>query len=192
MSAEANCATCCGPVRGRARLAGEHRSPFVVRTKAASVARPLNGNTSRRAGVVLLEVIIALALFAAAAAVISGSFRACASSVDRLRIQAVADDLAVSLLSEMQLGLIEPVDDGPYDYGEPYEDWSWEIVTSDLNDVIDTEGPLMMRVEIVIRHADGNCTRRLRYLVPATLEPEDEPADEPADEGPVDMGGQAP
>ena len=110
-------------------------------------------------------------------------------------MQAVADDLAVSLLSEMQLGLLEPVDDGPYDYEEPYEDWSWEIVTSDLDDVIVTEGPLMMRVELVIRHINGTCTRRLSYLVPGPLDDSGEvDPDAPDDAGtaPPDMGGEAP
>ena len=126
----------------------------------------------------LLEVIFALSLFAAAAAVIAGSFSACARSVGRLRIQAVADNLAVTLLSEMQLGFVPPVDDGPTDYPEPYKDWSWEIVTSDVDDVIDAEGPVMMRIEIIIRHAGGECTRRLRYLVPdMSREVEDEEVD---------------
>ena len=127
---------------------------------------------------VLLEVIFALSLFAAAAAVIAGSFSACARSVGRLRIQAVADNLAVTLLSEMQLGFVPPVDDGPNDYPVPYEDWSWEIVTSDVDDLIDAEGPVMMRIEIIIRYAGGGYTRRLRYLVPdMSQEVEDEEVD---------------
>jgi len=134
-------------------------------------------STARR-GVVLLEVIFALALFVAAAAVVSGSFSACAASAGRLRLQAVADDLAVTLLSEMQLGLIEPVDDGPYDFNEPCDDWSWEIVTSDMDDVIDVDGPIMLRVEIVIRHSGGQCTRRLTTLVPDTADETEQPVDE--------------
>ena len=207
--------TCVGPARAcvpRARLAGElarrvcecHARPKRQHGEQARPLNknplnknplnknPLNGNAQRRAGVVLLEVIFALSLFAAAAAVISSSFSACASSAGRLRLQAVADDLAVTLLSEMQLGLVEPVDDGPYDFEDPYEDWSWEIVTSSMNDVIDIDGPVMMRVEIVIRHSGGECVRRLTTLVPDTLDEGEQPEDGQPEDRPLDDGSEAP
>ena len=128
----------------------------------------------------LLEVVFALGLFAAVAAIVSGSFSACAASAQRLRTQAVADNLAVTLLSEMQLGLIPPEDDGPEFFEEPHEDWSWEVVTAEMDDVIDIDGPVMKSVEIIIRHVDGHCTHRLTYLVPDTSQDE-EPVDDEAE-----------
>jgi len=147
---------------------------------------PSRSATERaRRGVAMLDVLFALSLFAAAAAVVSSSFSACAASVSRMQLQAVADNLVVSILSEVQLELLPPEDDGPYAFEEPFEDWSWEIVTAEMDDVIDVDGPVMLSVEIIITHYEGECTRRLTVLVPAPVEEEEE---EPAPEGEADMG----
>ena len=101
----------------------------------------------RRGGIALLEVVFALSLFAAAAAVICSSFGASASSVSRMHRQAVADNLAVTLLSEMQLDIVPAEDDGPYEFAEPFENWTWEVVTAEMDEVIDVDGPVLMSAE---------------------------------------------
>src|SRR5687767_5719919 len=52
-------------------------------------------------GAVLLEVLLALALFCGAAGVIMGSLTSSVRAVDRLRLEAQAADLAVTTLSEI-------------------------------------------------------------------------------------------
>jgi len=147
---------------------------------AGEQARPLNLNRPRRGGIALLEVVFALSLFAAAAAVICSSFGASARSVSRMHRQALADNLAVTLLSEMQLDIVPAEDDGPYEFEEPFEDWTWEVVTAEMDDVIDVDGPVLMSVEIIIRHIEGNCTRRLTFLVPDTSQDDQGEIDEGA------------
>ena len=133
-----------------------------------ALARPLNASNRCCRGIAMLEVVFALSLFAAAVAVICGSFSASANAVSRMQLHAVADNLAVTLLSQMQLGIVPSEDDGPYGFEEPFADWTWEVVTAEMNEVIDIDGPVLMSVEIIIRHIDGDCTRRLTVLVPDT------------------------
>jgi type II secretion system protein I len=143
--------------------------------------------TSRREprrAAILLEVIFALALLSAAAATILGSLDASVRTARRLRIAAVAEDLVVTLLSEIQLGLVPAQDDGPIEYEEPYEGWTWEVVTSDLEDVIEAPESDLKRVEVVVVHVSTGLTRRLGCLLPAI------PSDASMSEGYVeDYGG---
>jgi len=160
----------------------EHGAPI---RSAGELARRGAVRAPRRGGVAMIEVLFALSLFAASTAVISSSFSACATSVSRMQLQAVADNLAISMLSELQLELLPAEDDGPYAFEEPFEDWTYEVVTAEMTDVIDIDGPVMTSVEIIIRHYQGECTRRVTTLVPAP--PEEEEAEE-GPEGEAEMG----
>ena len=126
----------------------------------------------RPGGVVLLEVIFALALFVGGASVILGGLSSSVQSAMRLQAEAVADDLVVTLTSEIRMQLVPIADDGPNEYDEPYLGWTWEIVISEFQDVIDTEGPQMTRVEIIVSNQDAGCKRRLTLLMPVAAEDE--------------------
>jgi len=115
---------------------------------------------------VLLEVIFAIGLFAAAAGVVIGSFAASIKATRLLRVQAQAVDRAVTLLSEMQMGLVPPVDDGPTDYDEPEQDWSWQVVTSEL-DAESLDAPTMTQVQILITYKPEGFTYSLFHVVPS-------------------------
>jgi len=136
---------------------------------------------SRRRGIVLLETVFALALFVGGASVILSGISACVRSVQRMEAETVADDLIVTLLSEVRMELVPPQDDGPNEYEEPYLGWTWQIVTSEFQDVIEAEGPEMVCVEIIVSNADAGCERRLTLLVVAPDEEElpDEDSDAP-------------
>jgi len=97
---------------------------------------------------VLLEAIFALTLFAATAAVVIGGLNSCIQNVNDLRMKAKAGDLAVTLLSEIQMGLVPPADDGPTDYPVPDEDWCWQIVTAPLDPV--PSAPPQTQLKIII------------------------------------------
>jgi len=120
--------------------------------------------------VVLLEVIFAVTLFVAAGAVILGGLNACIRTARDLRLEARGTDLAVTLLSEIQMGLIPAEDDGPTEY-EAQEDeslagWTWQIVTSPFIEESSLEGAALKRVEIVIANAEQNFICRLVQLMP--------------------------
>ncbi|MCD6364268.1 MAG: hypothetical protein J7M14_00155 [Planctomycetes bacterium] len=113
-----------------------------------------------------MEVLFALALFTAGAATILTGMRASATTVRTLRRQTVATNLAVTLLSEIRMGLVPAEEDGPNEYEEPYEGWTWEIVVDESLDVV--EEPVMKHVEIVIAAPDESYTSRLVFLMPDT------------------------
>ena len=67
-------------------------------------------------GAILFEVVLALALFVFAAAVISGGFSASLKSVDRMRAALDASNLAISTLAEIELGLQPMTSSAPTDF----------------------------------------------------------------------------
>jgi hypothetical protein len=113
---------------------------------------------------VLLEVVLALVLFVGAAAVISGGLQASLAGLERMRLNAHATDLAVSVLAELQLGLRSLDKPGPEPFEEPFENWSWEVVTSPAVELPGEEKPLQ-RVEVIVRHLDPPLVFRLTQLL---------------------------
>lgn len=122
-------------------------------------ARP----SGRARGAVLLEVILALALFAATSGVVLGSLNVCLGAARRIRLGAVAADLAVTRLSEIQMGLVPLRDAGPEACEEPHGDWTWQVATTVFTDR-SAEGGLK-RVEIVLKRASPEYVYRLVALV---------------------------
>jgi hypothetical protein len=122
--------------------------------------------TSRQRGSVLLEVVLALALFVAAATVITAGINASIQSTERLRLQNHAANLAITVLSEMQMHVrpIAPV--GPEPFAAPLEDWNFQIeVAQDLNSA---EGDALRPVEVIIRNSHENVVRRMTQLFRAS------------------------
>jgi type II secretory pathway pseudopilin PulG len=115
--------------------------------------------------VALLEIVLALALFFGVAMAVLGGLSAAIRSARQVRSEAVATDLAVTLLSEIRMGLVGLEDAGP----TPYEDealaaWAWEVVVTPVTADL-TTGIELSRVEIIIRNANENLTRRLYHLI---------------------------
>jgi hypothetical protein len=112
-----------------------------------------------------MEILFALALFVAAGTVILGGLSASITSAGRARMEGRAADLAVTLLSELQMGLRDVVDEGPVGYeDETLEDWTWRVITEPVDRI--HQGGELVRVEIVIRYAPENYVHRLRHLLP--------------------------
>jgi len=134
----------------------------------------------RAAGAVLLEVILALALFVGAASAVAGGLAAAAGAVERLRLDVQAADLASSTLSRIQIGLLPAVTAGPESFAPPDNDWSWQVAASDI-----PEGgsePPLRRLEVTVRNAGAGVTRRLvQFIYPPLVQPivkEEEPGHE--------------
>jgi hypothetical protein len=123
-------------------------------------------------GAVLLEVVLALVLFVAAATIISAGLNASLNSVERLRLTTHAANLAVSVVSELQMGIKTMDLAGAQPFAAPFEGWSWEVLG-----VGDNQSPpelnggagfqpasrttVLKTVEVVIRHDDPELVYRL-------------------------------
>ncbi len=114
-------------------------------------------------GSVLLEVVLALALFVGAATIISGGINASIHSVERLRLQNHAMNLAVTVLSEMQMG-VRPISViGPEPFPPPFQDWTYRIEIAQTDTMV--EGPDSVRpVEVIIKNTRENTVQRLTQL----------------------------
>ena len=123
-----------------------------------------NGRRESKAGAVLLEVVLALVLFVAAAAVLTSAMSSSLDSVERLRCNTRAADLAVSVMSELQLGIKTLGAGGPQQFEIPLEDWSWEAVATPLQTDSD-ETNAFKRVEVIIRHEAPAVVYRLSQVL---------------------------
>jgi len=137
----------------------------MVPGRAGPAAGPAAGVAARPGrAVALLEVVLALALFFGIAVPLLGGLSACVSAVRQSRLDARAADLAVTLLSEMQIGLVPVVDGGPTPFEEPDQDWTWQVVTAPVDVVV--EGASLVRVEVVVRRPDDGYAYRLYHMLP--------------------------
>jgi type II secretory pathway pseudopilin PulG len=118
----------------------------------------------RQTGAVLLEVILALALFVTAATIITSGLNASLAGVERLRSNTHAANLAVSVLSELQLGIKSLNADGPQPFEPPWADWTWEVIT--LTELGSDQSHRFKSVEVVIRRLEPAFTHRLFQIIP--------------------------
>ena len=128
---------------------------------------------TRTQGAILFETVLALGLFAAAAAIIIGGLNRSIASLDRQRLNAQATDLAISVLSELQLGIRNSNAAGPESFPYPFEGFSWELQWAPF------DGPRvasLRRVEVKIEHGQSGAITRLMALL-STPEPEEELAE---------------
>ena len=126
---------------------------------------------SHTAGAVLFEVVLALVLFSFAAIIIGNSFSSSLRSVDRMRNDLDAANLAISTLSEIELG-IKPLEASPpTEFEEPFEKWTWQIEATKPNEDLDTGGGLTLIEVIVVNEELGRETRIARMIrAPAETE----------------------
>lgn len=133
-----------------------------MRHRRAQSARGL-GEPRRRRAIVLLEVVVALTAFFALGGIIVGSMNSAATAASRVRQDARAADLAVTILSQIHAGMMELQSVGPEYCDEPLEDWTWQIVTEPVSDSPDA--PEMTSVEVIVRDTRSDRVHRLTELV---------------------------
>ena len=142
---------------------------MAMRTKLANAAQPaLSGGRlqwrapvrARRRAAVLLEVVLALVLFVAAAAVIAGAINAALEGVQHQKLRVHAANLAVTVLSELQFGLRSPESTGPESFADPFSDWTWQLALTPREDPTGEAGNLTV-VEVIVRHDDPPLVHRL-------------------------------
>jgi hypothetical protein len=118
----------------------------------------------RRQGAVLLEVILALVLFVGAAAVVMAGMNASLESVERQRLTAHAANLAVTVISELQMGLRSASLTGPEDFAAPFINWTWELQVTSLG-AEPGETSSLATVEVIIRHKPSGLVHRLAQVI---------------------------
>ena len=137
---------------------------FSMRVPSLSGQSPSKRPRHPLAGAALLEVIIALALFVAMAAVMTSALSSSLDSLDRQRLNTHATNLASSILAELELGVRSTESSGPQPVGFPYEDWTWEAaITGTETETGEASG--LTRVEVIVRHKSSPIVRRLAQFV---------------------------
>ncbi len=121
-------------------------------------------------GALLLEVLIALALFVFAAAVISSGLSSAVDRTLRLREQAHALDLAVSVVAEVEMGLRPARNAGPEPFDPPFETWTWQVEASPYS-FGGGEVAGLQTVTAIVRNGAQTTVQRLTQLIPAALPP---------------------
>ena len=118
----------------------------------------------------LLEVVLAIVLFAAAAAVVGMGLKAAIDGAQRLRLSTHAGNLAVTVVSELQMGLRSLADAGPEAFGPPFEGWVWEVEAlpsgqSQAESTPLTRAGTLMRVEVTVRYEPEGFVHRLAQVI---------------------------
>ncbi len=107
----------------RGSRSGRRGRPCSYRMRQAPWPEPF----AARHGAVLLEVLLALTLFVFAATIIVSSLNSGVERVARLKAQLHAEDLAVSVLSEVKLGMLPVESQGPQPFDAPFDQWTWQV-----------------------------------------------------------------
>lgn len=127
-------------------------------------SRPDPARIAGKRGAVLFEVVAALVLFVGAAAIITAGLNAALNSVERLRLNTQATSLAVSILSELQMGIKAVALSGPQPFEPPFQAWTWEVVAVPA-EASSSDTERFDRVEVVVRHAEPAINYRLTQTI---------------------------
>lgn len=122
------------------------------------------GRPRRRRAVALLEVVLALSLFFGIAVTILGGLSVCMRSVTQVREDAYAEDLAITVLSEVQMGVLDALDAGPTPFEDPFADWTWQTAVATVEATV--PGLEMTQMEITVTNTTDGHSFRLYQLLP--------------------------
>jgi hypothetical protein len=114
----------------------------------------------QESAVILLEVVLALALFVAAAAIFTATINSSMASLDRQTLNLHAENLACSLLAEVQIGA-RPLTEGVIPLDAHYEGWVAEIVSLPVAQDLGETGAPLVQLEVIVRHTNATVVKRL-------------------------------
>ena len=119
---------------------------------------------ARRQAAVLLEVLLALGLFVAAAAVATTALNASIESLRRQQLATQALNHAASILAELQIGARPLASASKRPLDPPFQEWSCEV---ELTPTDSAEGTAtgLVRAEVVVRHQTEPIVRRLAEVL---------------------------
>jgi type II secretory pathway pseudopilin PulG len=122
-------------------------------------------HAGKERGAVLLEVVLALALFVLAATIITSGLSSSINEVKRLRLNTHANNLAASVLSQIQMGVQPGESSGPNTFDPPFDQWTWQTTIGPINEMVGATNPIQ-KVEVVIRHQTEPVLFRLTQFLP--------------------------
>ena len=120
-----------------------------------------------RAASVLLEVVLALALFIGAATVISAGISASVDAVHRVRLQTHAANLAITIMSELKIGARPLAAVGPENLEAPFDAWLYRV-NLNASDTAVSESDSTRTVEVIVWHTQENVVHRVTQLFRAS------------------------
>lgn len=124
----------------------------------------------------LLEVLLALMLFAVTAAIITSSMNASLDGLDRLKLNTHAANLAATVFAELELGQRAADSSGEQSFEKPFDAWTYEVARIGA----ETEGgdsSELTRVEVILRHKDPELVhRQMQWLKLPAAKPASEPS----------------
>jgi len=143
--------------------------------------RPFDGRhcraiADRLRGVALLEVVLALAVFFGVAVTILSGLSVCMHAVTQVREEAQAADLGVTVLSQVQMGVLDAADAGPTPFEDPFGDWTWQTTVAAVEATV--PGLEMTQIEITVKNMLDGYSFRLYGLLPP---PEEATVAQPSD-----------
>ncbi len=111
----------------------------LVPLRSAAMAAPGEPGVRRHdpacvRGVVLFEVVLAIALFTLTASIVVGGLGTSVAAVDRLKLKTHAAHLASSVLARLEMGLLSSSEGGERPFPAPYGGWTYEIARGDETD----------------------------------------------------------
>jgi type II secretory pathway pseudopilin PulG len=119
---------------------------------------------------VLLEILLAVALFVAASAVVTTSLNSSIQALDRQHLRLHAANLASSILAEIQMGARSSTPSPAQALEAPFQEWTFEVVgepsPSDFSGVASLE-----QVTVVVRHQTEPVVHRLSQRLPPRSTP---------------------
>ena len=137
---------------------------MLISNENPNLAWPAFKRAVSEKGAVLLEVVVALVLFVGAVAIITGGLNASVTSVERLRLKTHAANLAISVLSELQIGTKSLAFTEPQRFEPPFADWTWETAATPVVSSSE-EVSALNNVEVVIRHDEPPVVYRLSQVL---------------------------
>ena len=111
--------------------------------------------------------MLALALFVGAATVVTAGINASIQAVQRVRLQNHAANLAISLMSELQMHarLVAPI--GPESFEAPFQDWLYRVAVEQGQENAG-EAESLRPVEVIVWNPEEGVTHRLTQFFRAS------------------------
>ncbi len=143
-----------------------------------NVSRATGFTPETARGAVLLEVLLALMLFAVTAAIITSSMNASMDGLERLKLNTHAANLAATTFAELELGLRAADASGEQAMEKPFDAWTCELVRLGAENE-SGEASDLTQIEVILRHKDSELVHRqmqwLKLTEPKVSPDEDSP-----------------
>ncbi len=123
------------------------------------------GAVSRK-GAILLEIVLAMAIFVFSAAVVQSGLVSCLRSLDTVRLQNQAVNLGVTKLSEIHMGLLDVAGTELTSFEEEDEslsEWGWQITAEPIDE--DADVPSVTLVTVTITNTSRGITYQLTEIM---------------------------